>query len=158
MAILQAARAYVLGMPLYLAKSWGLNRAIFYAAAKRGFRKVKYPKRAIREPSELVGKPILREKNVQFLGDEAAFTAEVNGRLYFTIGGKVQTERDFEKQIEARFGKFFPKVWEEAVNIVKEFNPEILLSQRGFFNEVYKPLRDELARKWSELVSEGSVS
>jgi len=158
MAVLQAARAYVLGMPLYLAKSWGLNRAIFYAAAKRGFKKVRYPRREIREPSELVGKPILRQKNVQFLGDEAAFVMEVGGKIYFTIGGKPQTERDFEKQIESRFGKLFPKIWEEAVNIVKEFEPEILLSQRGFFNEVYKPLRDELAEKWSEMVSSSSSS
>ncbi len=156
MAVLQAARAYVLGMPLYLAKSWGLNRAIFYAAAKRGFKKVKYPRREIREKAELVGKPLLRKGNVQFLGDEAAFTMEVEGRLYFTIGGKPQTEEDFRRQIEARFGNIFPKVWEEAISIVKEFEPEILLSQRGFFNEVYKPLRDELARKWSEMVARGT--
>lgn len=38
MATLQAARAYVLGMRVASAKSFGLNRAIFYAAAKRGFK------------------------------------------------------------------------------------------------------------------------
>jgi hypothetical protein len=38
MAILQAARAKVLGYSLNEAKSFGLNRAIFYAAAKRGFK------------------------------------------------------------------------------------------------------------------------
>jgi hypothetical protein len=38
MAILQAARAEALGLPEDSAYSWGLNRAIFYAAAKRGFR------------------------------------------------------------------------------------------------------------------------
>ncbi|HUO43055.1 MAG TPA: hypothetical protein VMU35_08765 [Methylomirabilota bacterium] len=38
MAILQAARAKQLGLPINEAKSWGLNRAIFYAAAKRGFK------------------------------------------------------------------------------------------------------------------------
>jgi hypothetical protein len=37
MALLQAARAKVLGYPLDEAQSFGLNRAIFYAAAKRGF-------------------------------------------------------------------------------------------------------------------------
>jgi len=35
-ATLQAARAFVLGFPIESAKSWGLNRAIFYAAAKKG--------------------------------------------------------------------------------------------------------------------------
>ncbi len=40
MALLQAARAFVLGLPIESAKSFGLNRAIFYAAAKRGFKVV----------------------------------------------------------------------------------------------------------------------
>ena len=38
MTLLQAARAHVLGLPLESAYSWGLNRAIFIAAAKRGFK------------------------------------------------------------------------------------------------------------------------
>src|SRR5579875_2525433 len=38
MSILQAARAEALGLPHDSALSWGLNRAIFYAAAKRGFK------------------------------------------------------------------------------------------------------------------------
>lgn len=38
MATLQAARAYALGLSLEEAKSFGLNRAIFYAAAKKGFK------------------------------------------------------------------------------------------------------------------------
>ena len=39
MALLQAARAKALGYPLDEAESFGLNRAIFYAAAKRGFKR-----------------------------------------------------------------------------------------------------------------------
>ena len=158
MAVLQAARAYVLGMPLYLAKSWGLNRAIFYAAAKRGFKKVRLPRRPVRTVAELREKPILKAKNVQFLGDEAAFITEVGGKMYFTIGGKPQTEEDFRRQIESRFAPIFDKIWKEALEIVREFAPEILLSQRGFFNEVYKPLRDELAEKWSKMVEEANKS
>ncbi len=38
MALLQAARATALEYPLDEAESFGLNRAIFYAAAKRGFK------------------------------------------------------------------------------------------------------------------------
>ena len=37
MATLQAARAFLLGLLLELAKSRGINRVIFCAAAKRGF-------------------------------------------------------------------------------------------------------------------------
>jgi len=156
MAVLQAARAFLLGMPLYLAKSWGLNRAIFYAAAKRGFKKARLPSRPVRTLAELKAKPILKSKNVQFLGDEAAFIMEVGGKIYFTIGGKPQTEEDFRKQIESRFSPIFDRIWKEALEIVKEFAPEVLLSQRRFFNEVYKPLRDELAEKWSRMVAEAS--
>lgn len=35
MATLQAARGYVLGKDISTAKSFGLNRAIFYLAAKK---------------------------------------------------------------------------------------------------------------------------
>ena len=59
MATLQAARAYVLGMDLASAKSWGLNRAIFYAAAKRGFIKAK--PQLIKEMT-LRGRPIEPKK------------------------------------------------------------------------------------------------
>ena len=38
MAVLQAARAHVLGLPPESAKSWALNRANFITADKRGFK------------------------------------------------------------------------------------------------------------------------
>ncbi|MHA1589717.1 MAG: hypothetical protein ACTSVA_03815 [Candidatus Njordarchaeales archaeon] len=156
MAVLQAARAYVLGMPLYLAKSWGLNRAIFYAAAKKGFKKRRMPARYI-PPEELKKKPIEKLKNMWFLGDEGAFITKKNGKIYFTIGGQAQTEEDFRKQIEERFSPIFDKIWEEAIKIVKEFDPAILLSQRKFYEKVYKPLRDLLAEKWSRMVRESRM-
>ncbi|MHA1616277.1 MAG: hypothetical protein ACTSX9_03105 [Candidatus Njordarchaeales archaeon] len=152
MAVLQAARAYVLGMPLYLAKSWGLNRAIFYAAAKKGFKKKRIPTRYVAAPEELKKKPIERLKNMWFLGDEGAYITKKNGKIYFTIGGQAQTEEDFRKQIEERFEPIFDKIWEEAIKIVKEFDVSILLSQRQFYEKVYKPLRDLLAEKWSKMV------
>ena len=52
MATLQAARAYVLGLPVASAKSFGLNRAIFYAAAKRGFK----GKGGVKPPSQFKSK------------------------------------------------------------------------------------------------------
>src|SRR3989442_12894480 len=48
MAPLQAARAKTLGLPTASAKSWGLKRAIYYAAANRGSQGGKgpaYPKK-----------------------------------------------------------------------------------------------------------------
>jgi hypothetical protein len=147
MVILQAARAKDLGLPASRAKSWGLNRAIFYAAAKRGF---KHPVQPVGRGG--VGKrPVARPGKTYFLGDEMAYTAKKSNRIYFTIGGELQTEGDFKRQIEGRFGKHFGDAWKESLAIVRQFSKDVLLSQNRFFSEVYRPRRDELASKWTEL-------
>jgi len=149
MAVLQAARAYILGLELDSAKSWGLNRAIFYAAAKRGFKGAKPVKRS---RSEVKEKPVHETPEAYHLGSEVAFKApQVEGPLYFTIGDKVQTKEEFRQQIESRFGSAFEQAWLEAIDYVKSFEESTLLSQTAFFNTVYKPQRDELATKWSTL-------
>ncbi|WXG46081.1 MAG: hypothetical protein WED05_05365 [Candidatus Atabeyarchaeum deiterrae] len=148
MATLQAARALVLGLPDSLAKSWGLNRAIFYAAAKRGF-KAKPP--IERPQAEIQRKPVLETPDAFHLGDEMAYkTQEKDGKTCFTIGGKVQTENDFERQIESRFSGMFDQTWGEALELVRQFSREVLLSQRDFFDTVYRPNRDRLSAKWTE--------
>lgn len=153
MATLQAARAFILGMSESMARSWGLNRAIFYAAAKRGFRK---KPGMIRTKGRVFRKPIEETKTVYHLGDEMAFKGVQRGKTYFTIGGQVQTDRDFERQIEARFGGMFKKAWKEALALVKKYDREVLLSQRSFYQLVYKPRRDVLAEKWTGLSAKAS--
>jgi hypothetical protein len=158
MATLQAARAYVLGKSIDEAKSFGLNRAIFYAAAKKGFKAVKEKE----VPTEIIlkRKKISEEKlkkiketyKIETIGDEMAYAVNIDGKIYYTIGNEVQTEEDFEKEIERRFKGKFDKVWEEAVKIVSSYDKGVLLSQRYFFDVVYKPRRDELSKKWSEMV------
>ena len=145
MALLQAARAYVLGFPLESAYSWGLNRAIFIAAAKRGFKGGSGG-----EGGKAKARKTSKEAGVYYLGDDMAFKDEKGGVLRFTIGGEVQTKEDFERQVKSRFGRAFPTAWKEAVIYVREFDKEILLSTDGFFKEVYRPRRDELAGKWTE--------
>ena len=145
MALLQAARATRLGLSDTRAKSWGLNRAIFYAAAKRGF------KTPPRSREEISSKPVEKKKDRYFLGNEMAYATKKGKRTYFTIGGKLQTESDFERHIASRFGKSFKDAWEESTKIIQEYPREVLLSQSRFFQEVYRPRRDELAAKWSEL-------
>ncbi|MCM8804896.1 MAG: hypothetical protein NC833_06545 [Candidatus Omnitrophica bacterium] len=76
----------------------------------------------------------------------------IDGVKYFTIGGEIQDEEKFEKQIVKRF-KDFEKVWEEAVSICKSVDKGILLSQRYFYESVYKPRRDYLVERWSKLYS-----
>jgi hypothetical protein len=159
MATLQAARAYVLGKDLTEAKSFGLNRAIFYAAAKKGFKGEKEisPKEIIlkrKKVSEDKLQKIRESFKIETIGDEMAYAVEIDGKVYYTIGGEIQTEEDFEKEIERRFKGKFEKAWKEAIEIVSSYDKGVLLSQRYFFEAVYKPRRDELAKKWSEILEE----
>jgi len=147
MAILQAARAKALGLPEGRAKSWGLNRAIFYAAAKRGFKHAAQPHH---DRGLGKGKPVRKGRLVYFLGNEMAYTAKKSNRTYFTIGDELQTESDFKRQIESRFGKHYTTAWKESLAIVHKYPKEVLLSQNLFFNQVYRPRRDKLASKWTE--------
>ncbi len=155
MATLQAARAHILGMPVASAKSFGLQRAIFYAVAKRGFKgkgTVKAPKQFIIKEKELSDKEI---KDIQksftmtTIGDEAAYSVEISGKKLFVIGNEIKTQKDFKRQIERRFGDF-KKAWKEAIKICKGYDKGVLLSQRYFYETIYKPRRDKLADKWTE--------
>jgi len=92
------------------------------------------------------------------LGDELAYSVDLEGKAFFIIGNEIQTPERFEKQINQRFGKAVDKAWEEAVEIVKRFDRGTLLSQRYFYEAVYKPRRDELAEKWTTMVKEMEVS
>ena len=156
MATLQAARAYVLGMSMESAKSFGLNRAIFYAAAKRGFKGkgvAKPPKQFSLTEKKLSNREIKKMQKtftMTTLGDEAAYSVEIDGKQLFVIGSEVKTEEDFARQIERRFGKHFKKAWKEAVKICTDYDKGVLLSQRYFYATIYKPRRDELAKKWTE--------
>lgn len=160
MAMLQAARARELGLPVDSALSWGLNRAIFYAAAKRGFKGHAAPggtagKGATGAPS---GRKPTKAPGEYHLGDELAYTEPGSKKLYFMIGGKAQTERDFEGQIAARFGGKFDEAWEDALDYVRHFDRDILLSGEGFFASVYRPKRDEFAAKWTEMAGGASTT
>jgi len=149
MAILQAARAQRLGLPREAAYSWGLNRAIFYAAAKRGFRGSSGGGGGSESHSSGGGPADGRE--AYRLGDDEAYRDPDADQLLFRIGGEDQTPAEFERQIAARFGKKknFRTAWEEAIHIVESFDRPTLESRNQFFNEVYKPRRDELAENWS---------
>ncbi len=155
MATLQAARAFVLGMSIASAKSWGLNRAIFYAAAKKGFFKpktgpLKSPEFKIPMPLAKIEK-VRKSFGITHLGDEIAYRVELDGKIMFTIGSEIQTPLTFKKNIENRFNKCFPEAWKEAIEICKGYDKGILQSQHYFYETVYKTRRDELAQKWTEM-------
>jgi hypothetical protein len=146
MAMLQAARAKTLGLSEASAFSWGLNRAIFYAAAKRGFRGT-----VDGHPVTASGpQPVEEGPPMYALGtDKAYLSAQEPGPL-FTIGGETQTEDEFRRQIAGRFGEegAFRAAWEEAMALVGRFDPGTLGSPRGFYDEVYRPRRDALVVEW----------
>ena len=149
MATLQAARAHLLGLKLEEAYSWGLNKAIFYAAAKRGF------KGGSGRTSELKAtenRPPEARPDVFRLGDDMAFREVRGGRMLFTIGGKVQSEAEFKRQVASRFGEKFSAAWRDALDLLRNYNRDTLLSQYAFYRDVYKPNRDSLVEKWSGLV------
>jgi hypothetical protein len=150
MAMLQAARASALGLPHDSALSWGLNRAIFYAAAKQGFG------RASSTPNKGSEKPSARDSaEIYHLGGDEAFRDPTAKQLTFAIGGQAQTVDLFERQVASRFGakENFGAAWDEAVRIVSGFDRATLESPRGFYDEVYKPRRDELSDSWTQRYS-----
>jgi hypothetical protein len=151
MAVLQAARASALGLPAASARSWGLNRAIFYAAAKRGFKGT--PGKA---PAPVPVKSGGRRAAVRefMLGDDKAYRVTVEGKALFTIGGEIQTPEAFERQIAQRFGGSFRAAWDEALRIVGAYPKAVLESQNGFYEHVYRPRRDELAKRWTDLAAQ----
>jgi hypothetical protein len=150
MAVLQAARAESLGVAHDSALSWGLNRAIFYAAAKRGFKQPSALKDG--DSSETASRPA---PPVYCVGDEEAYVDPSAKHLTFTIGGQDQTPAAFERQVASRFGtkENFMAAWKEAMNLVAGFDRSALKSRRGFYEEVYRPKRDELSDRWTERYS-----
>ena len=144
MATLQAARARQLGLSEASAFSWGLNRAIFYAAAKRGFQ----PTTGVPRSAEAAS----RAEATYRLGDDFAYRDPTREGLYFTIGGATQTEEGFQRQVAVRFGseRNFRRAWKEAQETVAQFEEEVLRSGRQFYSVVYRPRRDALVAKWTE--------
>jgi hypothetical protein len=154
MATLQAARAVALGLELDAAKSWGLNRAVFYAVAKRGFRgsgpaSHKPPRSgAAREADERSGAKPPGDEEYTLGGEKAYLAGDPRYGLRFKFGDEEQTPRDFEWQVQRRFADW-DSAWSEALETVKSADPQDLKSQHRFYEHVYKPLRDKLATRWS---------
>jgi len=153
MALLQAARAQAQGYPLDEAESFGLNRAIFYAAAKRGFKggtgsKHVGEQHVLREtPAKSVTKTIQQDA----LGGGRTIKKKMDGKKRYVMGDEILEPGDFSRQVAERFGQAFPQAWEQALQIVEQTDRATLESRRKFYEEVYQPRRDDLAKAWSAL-------
>jgi len=150
MAVLQAARAQVLGLDLKESKSWGLNRALFYAAAKRAWANTKAfgsnrPFIAEFEESRRHHDP------VYVLGGERAYRSrDLKHGIRFKFGSQIQTPEDFDDKIKNRLPDW-KSAWSEAKSIIRSSSRRDLDIQSRFFKNIYEPQRDMLARKWSNL-------
>jgi hypothetical protein len=145
MATLQAARALALGLSLDEAQSWGLNRAMFYAAAKRGFRR---PRAGTATPAEHRPRGAPTGELYEVGGEDAYLAHGSSHALRFQIGDEEQRPEDFDREIVRRFPDW-DRAWTEAQEAIAAADPEDLDSQYRFFEHVYKPRRDELAKRWS---------
>ncbi len=150
MALLQAARYYLLTGDLEKAKSFGLNRAIFYAWAKyygparSAARRLRYqpPRGSGGRPEG--GEP--GEKLVEVLGEKV----KVGPRGWYSMGGVEQTPEDFERNVARKFeeaGVPFEEAWRAALDYVASFPERVLKDPQRFFKEVYEPVRDVFVEK-----------
>lgn len=139
MGLLQAARYYLLTGDMEKAKSFGLNRAIFYAWAKK--RGGGASGRPIKGSKSVYTKVDLGRAELAQIGDETAFITRDG---WFTIGDEVQRPEDYDRQIAKPIESVvdYEKAWQTALEYLRGFSRETLLSQQKFFKEVYEPIRD----------------
>ena len=143
MALLQAARYYLLKGDLERAKSWGLNRAIFYAWAKHyGAQRRRFITLRELEKAAARRRPGQRCPTgmVEVLGE----CVEQGPHGWYTIGGEEQTPRDFDRQVKAKIEKIMPweKAWEAALEYLRRFPRRVLEDPRLFYRLAYEPIRD----------------
>lgn len=147
MGLLQAARYYLLHGDLERAKSYGLNRAIFYAWAKHYGRG--YVARSSRHfdidlitlSEERAGETSDQlKRRVEVLG-ESVFTSP---RGFFVIGDKEQLPEDYDKNITSKIESIIPYdlAWEAALKYLSRFPRQVLEDPIKFYEKVYEPVRD----------------
>jgi hypothetical protein len=151
-AVLQAARAQSLGLDIDSAKSWGLNRAIFYEAAKKGY--IHRGQRKAPKGGAFSGSDTHKKRQnfgqLYSLGNEKAYAVETHdGGVRFVIGGQAQNPDAFDKQIGRRFPNW-KMVWSEALELMDQAGPSVLKSPSRFHAQVYKRWRDLLRVRWPQ--------
>ncbi|RLG84005.1 MAG: hypothetical protein DRO40_02715 [Thermoprotei archaeon] len=145
MALLQAARYYLLNKDMDKAKSFGLNRAIFYAWAKY-YGPSRRPL-AARRPvygRKLVGSETI--KWTETLGEKV----QVSDRGYYVMGGTEQRPEDFKRQVARRFeeaGIKFEEAWKAALDYVSKFPKTVLKNPQEFYKIIYEPVRDRFIER-----------
>ena len=145
MALLQAARYYLLNKDMDKAKSFGLNRAIFYAWAKY----YGPSRRPLTARRPVYGRRLTDKETIKWteaLGEKV----QISDRGYYVMGGIEQRPEDFERQVARRFeeaGIKFEEAWRATLNYVSMFPRTILKNPQEFYKHVYEPVRDRFIEK-----------
>lgn len=146
MGLLQAARYYILYGDMDKAKSFGLNRAIFYAWAKYYGKGYSLRKGKVKDKEGLAEKHE-EGKELKNIAGEEVFIDKATG--LFEIGDKPQNPDDYDKEIKNKIELIinYDKVWEDAIKYISSFPRNIILDQRQFYQKVYLPVRDNFIEK-----------
>ena len=148
MALLQAARYYVLNGDLDKAKSFGLNRAIFYAWAKY-YGPARSAARRLRPPGSIPGKATrsgVKLRPVPGMEEQAPMSEDG----WFVMGNVEQRPEDFDRNVASKFeaaGIPFEEAWRAAVEYVSRFPRSVLRDPQKFYKLVYEPVRDSFVEK-----------
>ncbi len=139
MAALQKFRALKLGFDKEIAEAIGIAEATKYAI----FKNLSYKRRVAKEKEEVIkqykGEKQLDEKTFEIFKLQA-----LDGLPY--VGGKVYTSDDYKRAVFLRFGEDIGnKIEEWAKNIIENCDEDVLKKEAKFFNECWKPHRDELS-------------
>ena len=136
MAALQKYRALALGFEEPIAEAIGIAEATKYAI----FKNLSYKRRTAKE------REYVHEKLPTKALDETTFSLfklQALDGLPF-VSNRVYTPQDYQRALFLRWGSEVAKKIEEwAKNIIKNCPEEILKSENKFFNECWKPHRDE---------------
>jgi len=137
MAALQKERAIALGFDEDIAKAIGIAEATKYAI----FKNLSYKRRVVKEKEtvqkEYKGKT-LDEETFKIFKLQA-----VDG--WPIVGDKIYTNEDYDRYFLRFPEEVKQKIEEWARNIIKRCDKEILEKENKFFNECWKPHRDELS-------------
>ncbi|BCD61798.1 hypothetical protein NitYY0826_C0661 [Nitratiruptor sp. YY08-26] len=138
MAALQKFRAIALGFNEKIAEAIGIAEATKYAI----FKNLSYRKRREKE-REYVTKKL--KKAPENLDEEtfALFKLQALNGFPF-VGEKTYTSEDYNRAVFMKFGEEAGKKIEEwAKNIIDSCDKALLENEQKFFNECWKPHRDE---------------
>ncbi|WP_457562987.1 hypothetical protein [Caminibacter pacificus] len=139
MAALQYKRALRLGFDEPHAKAIGIAEATKYAI----FKNLSYKRRVASEKEAVVKKYKKPETLLDTTTYEIFKLQALDGWPF--VGDKIYTDEDYDKYFMKWGDEVKSKIEEWAEEIIKKCDEKVLKSENKFFNECWKPHRDELS-------------